>query len=130
MLTLLFPVCLDDLRPRQILIFKGDARRVSFEAEARRGLHLCPVDIHPGNFKILEDKIVALDFHATCFLPESFIAYAMRVPLHRQYNFTLNVAKNVDYPQSSNINAMVAASWYLVVHGGNKIGQPNSFRFT
>jgi hypothetical protein len=59
---------------------------------------------------MLKDKIVVLDFRATCFLPATFIAYAMRKPAH---NFTRKVAKYVGYPQSSNFEAMAAASYYL-----------------
>ena len=41
-------------------------------------------------------------------LPTSFIAYAMRKPAH---NFTRKVAECVDYPQSSNFEAMAAVSY-------------------
>lgn len=80
---------------------------------------------------MLEDKIVVLDFHSTCFLPESFIDYAMRWPGFTKFTeFARKVAKYVNYPQSSNFEAMVTASYYLVCYGRNDIGQPDSFRFT
>jgi hypothetical protein len=75
---------------------------------------------------MLKDTIVVLDFAAICFLPESFIAYALRMPVH---NFTREVAKYVDYPQSTNVNAMVAASGFLTLYGTSKIGQPDGFCF-
>ena len=56
-----------------------DTRRVSFVIEAWDSLFLSPCDIHPGNFKkCVDGKIVALDFRASCFLPPSFFAVAMR----------------------------------------------------
>ncbi|KAF8325328.1 uncharacterized protein EI90DRAFT_2999968 [Cantharellus anzutake] len=105
----------------QILKINKDNKRVSFEAE---GLYLCPVDINPGHFKKLEDgRIVVLDFRATCFLPESFIAYAMQKPVHK---FKQMVAKYVNYPASNNVEAMAVASGYLVYYGRSNIGLPTN----
>ncbi len=101
----------------QILKRNDNPMRVSFAAE---DLYLCPVDIHPGNFKKLDDDtIVALDFRATCFLPESFITYAMEDPVHV---FAAKVVKYVNYPRSSNMDAMSAASYYVAFNSKNSIG--------
>jgi hypothetical protein len=79
---------------------------MNFEGER---LYLCPADIYPRHFKKLKDEIVVLDLRATCFLPESFIAYTMRRPA---YQFTRKVAKYVYYPESStsNLEAVSATS--------------------
>jgi hypothetical protein len=56
--------------------------------DAIDGLCLCPCDINTGNFKKHTDgKVVALNFRATCFLPASFFAVAMKI----------KVAQRVDY---------------------------------
>ena len=89
-------------------------------ADASDGLYLCPCDIHFGNFKKLPDgKMVALDFHATCFFPPSFFAVAIAKAGHY---FTEKVAKHVKYPKSGDVEAMLAASYYLVPYGRNDIG--------
>jgi hypothetical protein len=49
------------------------ATPVDLASDAQNGLYLCPCDITPRNFKKFEDgTVVALDFHATCFLPPEF----------------------------------------------------------
>lgn len=99
-----------------------DTRRVNLLAYAHGGLRLCPCDITPGNFKKCRDGTVAvLDFDATCFLPPSFFAVAMA---RAEHLFTWKVARLVNYPQSSDVDAMVAASCFLVPFGKNEIGQP------
>ena len=99
----------------------GVSQRVSFHDEALNGLRLCPSDINRTNFKKgLQGKIVALDFDATCFLPPSFFAFAMAAAEDR---FTRLVAKYVKYPASSNLEAMLRASYYLVPFGTNNIGE-------
>jgi hypothetical protein len=104
-----------------------DPRRISFLIEAWDGLFLSPCDIHPGNFKkCADDKIVALDFRASCFLPPSFFAVAMR---KADDLFTWKVALHVEYPKSDNVAAMVAASYFLVPFGRNDIGQLDTFLF-
>jgi hypothetical protein len=105
----------------------GDTRRVDLVADARAGLRLCPCDINPGNFKKCPDgTVVALDFRATCFLPPSFFAVAMEKATCR---FAWKVAKLINDPQSSDFEAMAAASYHLVPYGRNDIGQPDSFSF-
>jgi hypothetical protein len=112
---------LADSRARQILANMGHSNRVSFEEEVRDGLRLCPCDIHCTNFmKDLQGKIVALDFGATCFLPPSFFAFAMAARLDR---FTWLVAQHIKYPASTNLDSMLAASYYLVPFGTNNIGE-------
>ena len=89
-------------------------------ADAIDGLCLCPCDINPGNFKKRPDgKVVALDFRATCFLPPSFFAVAMK---KAEDIFTQKVAQRVDYPKSDDVAALVSASYYLVPYGRNDIG--------
>jgi hypothetical protein len=95
-------------------------------ADASNGLFLCPWDIHPGNFKKVDDKVVALDFGGTCFLPPSFFGVAMMLA---DDEFTQRVARRVGYPKSSDVAAMVTAHYYLVPFGRNDIGQPDSFSF-
>jgi hypothetical protein len=90
----------------------GDTKRVNLVFDARDSLRLCPCDITPGNFKKHRDgTVVALDFHATCFLPPSFFAVAMGKAMG---NFAWKVSKLVNYPKSSDVKAMVAASYFLV----------------
>jgi hypothetical protein len=97
-----------------------DTRQVNLVADAHAGLQLCPCDITPGNFKKCQDgTVVVLDFRATCFLPPSFFAVAMGKPAG---NFAWKVSKLVSYPQSSDVDAMLAASYYLVPYGRNDIG--------
>lgn len=119
-----FRARLEDTRSWNILVCGGDVKRVSFENEK---LYLCPVNINAGNFKLLEDRIVALDFRATCFLPASFITYALR---NWTCEFTWKVASHVKYLQSTNLKAMAVASYYPTVYERNDIGQLASFRFT
>jgi len=104
-----------------------DTRRVNLVDDARAGLYLCPSDLHPANFKKCPDgTVVALDFGATCFLPPSFFAVAIE---KADSCFAREVAKLVSYPKSSDVEAMVDASYYLVPYGNNNIGQPDSFSF-
>ncbi|KDQ11103.1 hypothetical protein BOTBODRAFT_114818 [Botryobasidium botryosum FD-172 SS1] len=110
-----------------ILRSMPDTRRVNLVADASDGLFLCPCDIHPGNFKkLLDGTIVAIDFHMTCFLPPSFFAVAMR---KEDDLFAQMVAKCVKYPRSSDVGAILSASYYLVSFQRNDIGEPDSFSF-
>ena len=70
---------------------------------------------------------MVLDFRATCYLLESFIAYRMQIPAH---DFTREVSKYVNYPQSNKVDVMAVASSYLVYCGRNDIGQRDSCHFT
>jgi hypothetical protein len=96
-------------------------------ADARNGLYLSPCDIYPGNFKKGQDgQVVALEFHATCFLPPSFFAVAMAM---EHDDFTWKVAHRVNYTKSDDVEPMISASYYLVPFGRNDIGQPDSLSF-
>ncbi|KAK0460847.1 hypothetical protein IW261DRAFT_1349286, partial [Armillaria novae-zelandiae] len=91
-------------------------------------LYLCPVDINPRNFKIFEDKIVALDFRAAYFLPESFIAYAM---LNPPRNLAQKVTKHVNYrSRASSTQWQLPLITLICYRLRNDIGQPDDFRFT
>jgi hypothetical protein len=104
----------------------GENRRVNLVDDARAGLRLCPCDINPGNFKKCPDgTVVALDFCATCFLPPSFFAVAIRKARSTWGDFAEKLAELVNYPQSNDVEAMVAASYHLVPYGTNRIGQPD-----
>jgi hypothetical protein len=102
--------------------------------DARAGLRLCPSDINPGNFKKCPDgTVVALDFCATCFLPPSFFAVAIQNSIgsfSTWADFAEKVAKLVNYPQSSDVWAMVTASHRLIPYGRDDIGQPDIFSLT
>ena len=83
-------------------------------------------DITSGNFKKCKDGTVALDFHATCFLPPVFFAVAVK---KLEGNFGRKVAQHVRYPLSSDVKAIVAASYFLVPYGRNDIGKSDRFSF-
>ncbi|KAK0220029.1 hypothetical protein IW262DRAFT_1482630 [Armillaria fumosa] len=119
----------DDLQEHVngVLKYKGDTRRVDLVADACAGLRLCPCDITPANFKKCEDgTVVALDFRATCFLPPCFFAVAVRMLVD---NFSQKVVRRVrGYPQSSDVNAILSASYFMVPFGNNNIGIPKRLR--
>jgi hypothetical protein len=71
-----------------------------------------------------QGKIVALDFGDACFLPHSFFAFTMATTTN---TFGLRVAKHFDYAKSTNVNAMMLASYFLVVMQNNKFGELLSF---
>jgi hypothetical protein len=89
--------------------------------ETADGLVLCPSDPHESNFMIGdEEKLWAIDFGGTCFLPPSFVSYS----LTRSSNvFVKSVAHRVDYPLSANLRAMSAASGRMVVFNDNALGE-------
>lgn len=62
-----------------------------------------------------------LDLRATFFLPEFFIAYTTRRIAH---DFTRKVAQHVNYLESNNLEAISAASGYLVLYGRTNIAEP------
>ncbi|KAK0496106.1 hypothetical protein EDD18DRAFT_1390774 [Armillaria luteobubalina] len=118
----------DDLQEHVngVLKYKGDSRRVDLVADACAGLRLCPCDITPANFKKCEDgTVVALDFRATCFLPPCFFAVAVRMLVN---NFSLKVARRISYTQSSDVDAILSASYFMVPFGNNNIGIPKRLR--
>ncbi|QRW00850.1 hypothetical protein RhiJN_28868 [Ceratobasidium sp. AG-Ba] len=93
-----------------ILKFKGDYRRVDLVADAKDGLQLCPF---------------ALDFGVTCFMPPCFFAVAM---IKSEDMFTRRVAMDLDYPKSSEVSTIVAASYFLVPFGTGHLALPESVR--
>ncbi|TRM64601.1 hypothetical protein BD626DRAFT_492381 [Schizophyllum amplum] len=106
-----------------ILKHKGDSRRVDIVSEAENGLFLCPCDIDPGNFRrrSIDGQLFALDFGATCLLPSSFFAVAMRLSENR---FCRKVAQRVTYNEPEDVSAIVAASYYLVQFGAQPVALP------
>ena len=70
--------------------------------------------------KDAEDKIVVLDFGATCFLPPTFFCFAMAMV---DRLFPEQVADRVSCPVSSNMPGMHRAYYFLVMCGTNKIGE-------
>ena len=90
-------------------------------------LYLCPCNITSRNFKKFEDgTVVALDFGATCFLIPVFFAVAVNKSVS---NFAWKVAQRVRYPKSSDVNAILRASYFLVPFGRDDIGQSGPFSF-
>ena len=73
------------------------------------------------------DRVIALDFGATCFLPPTFFAFVLQkgdtIP-------TQLIAKKVKYPESTEVDAMFTASFALVPFGTNKIGERISSSFS
>ena len=98
-----------------------DSRRVNIVADAGSGLRLCPCDIQPRNFKKRQDgQLFALDFRATCFVPPSFVAVAMK---KCQDTFGRMVATKVTYRMSDDVLALLSVSNYLVPFGRNALGK-------
>ncbi|KAI6110908.1 hypothetical protein EDD16DRAFT_1486006, partial [Pisolithus croceorrhizus] len=63
---------------KKILRRSESRLRVNFEIETADGLVLCPSDPHDSNFMIdNEEKLGAIDFGSTCFLPSSFMPYSL-----------------------------------------------------
>lgn len=105
-----------------ILAATGRQERVSFKDEINEhGLPLCPCDMDKTNFmRDINGDIVALDFGASCFLPPSFFAYAVRQGDH----FAQRLGRRVQYPKSTQLNGMLAASCALVPFGSNDVAVP------
>lgn len=73
---------------------------------------------HSNFMKDSGSRIVALDFGASCFLPLSFFAFALR----EGNDFTQLIARQLQYPKSTQLNALLTASYALVPYGTDKIG--------
>lgn len=68
-----------------------------------------------------ENRIVALDFAGYNFLPPSFFAFALN---RGDYSgFTHRIAHRVVYPRSTELEAMMHASFALVPFSSNNIGE-------
>ncbi|KDQ57418.1 hypothetical protein JAAARDRAFT_78615 [Jaapia argillacea MUCL 33604] len=102
-----------------ILKHEGRPHRVSLGPEVEEyGLRLCLSDMNRDNFiKDRKNKIVALDFGASCFLPVSFFDFALR---HFDY-FTQLLRMRIPRPKSKQLEALLVASFSLVPYGTNKI---------
>lgn len=68
-----------------------------------------------------DNRIVAIDFGGYSFLPPSFFAFALRPGAHS--SFAPHIAKILNYPQSTEVVALVVASGAMVPFGTNNIGQ-------
>ncbi|KAJ7716386.1 hypothetical protein DFH07DRAFT_354803 [Mycena maculata] len=109
-----------------ILKYMKDPRRVDLVADAKSGLCLCPCDIQPRNFKKRQDgQLFALDFRATCFMPRSFVGVAMK---KSQDTFGRRVAKQISYPLSDDVSAMLSVFNFLVPFGQNEVAFPQGLQ--
>ncbi|KAI5992973.1 hypothetical protein EDD15DRAFT_2367773 [Pisolithus albus] len=104
----------------EVLRIQGQGFRVDFQTETANGLVLCPSDLRPSNFIIDdEERVWAIDFDSTCFLPPSFMSFSLT---KSPDVFTQCVARRLQYPLSANLVAMYAASGLMVVCGNNALG--------
>ena len=68
-----------------------------------------------------ENKIVAVDFGGYSFLPPSFFAFALK---HGgRSGFADRIATMLSYPASTQVGAMVSASYALVPYSSNAVGE-------
>ena len=92
------------------------------------GLRLCQSDLNRNNFmKDSSGRIVALDFGDCCFLPLSFMEFALR---RGGDSFTHLIAPLVQLPELTQFNALLTASLALVPFGTNNIGEDISLLFS
>ncbi|KAG8911124.1 hypothetical protein FRC01_005913, partial [Tulasnella sp. 417] len=104
-----------------ILKHENRTERVDFGPEvSRTGLRLCLSDLTSGNFMRDDNKIVAIDFEASCFLPISFFEMA----LGHHDSFTRFIRPFVKRPESTQGGTLDVASSLLVKYQDNKIGLP------
>src|SRR5258706_5703824 len=99
----------------------GRNERVNFRPEVEAyGLRLCLCDMNRNNFmKDRWGRIVALDFGDSCLLPISFFNFALR----EGDEFTQLIARLVKHTETTQLNAMLTASYSLVSYGRNDIGE-------
>lgn len=104
----------------EVLRIQGQGLRVDFQTETANGLILCPSDLHASNFIIDdEEKLWAIDFGRTCFLPPSFMSFSLK----RSWDvFVHCVAQRLQYPRSANLYAVSLASGLMLVCGNNALG--------
>ena len=87
--------------------------RVDFSTELQDGLHLCLGDMNAKNWIIDEGgRVVSVDHANTCYLPSSFVTYAMKNELGDA--FTREVSPYVTYPKSDHYHQMQLVSWKFV----------------
>ncbi|CAA7265745.1 unnamed protein product [Cyclocybe aegerita] len=76
------------------------------------GLRLCPADLNRDNFKKdRTNRIVALDFGATCFLPVSFFKHVLNDTTD---HLTILLRSRIELPESPHFNMLSKASFALV----------------
>ncbi|KAI5997519.1 hypothetical protein EDD15DRAFT_2364241 [Pisolithus albus] len=120
MLSTHYPYHALTLLANKVLRIQGQGFRVDFQTETANGLVLCPSDLRPSNFIIDdEERVWAIDFDSTCFLPPSFMSFSLTMSSDV---FTQCVARRLQYPLSANLVAMYAASGLMVVCGNNALG--------
>ena len=104
----------------------GSNDRVSFELElANHGLRLCPSDLKRANFMKDEgNRIVALDLGGYSFLPPSFVFVLNQGD---RSGFIDRISRKIVYPPSTELVAMMTASYSLVPFSTNDIGEKISF---
>ncbi|EIW83432.1 hypothetical protein CONPUDRAFT_102206 [Coniophora puteana RWD-64-598 SS2] len=105
-----------------ILVQEGSNMRANFGPEvAAYGLRFCPSDLNRGNFmKDGQGRIVVLDFGASSFLPVSFFDFAL---CQSHDDFTWRIAQLIEYPPSTQLDALLMAHYALVMYGTNNIGE-------
>lgn len=95
--------------------------RVDFQPDAVDGLVLCLSDPNDSNFIMdRKNRLWAIDFGRTCFLPSSFVSYSLKMSSDV---FVKSVARRLKHPPSANFRAMSAASGQLVVYNDNALGK-------
>ena len=70
--------------------------------------------------KDAQDKIVVLDFGATCFMPPSFFSLAMAFS---DMGFPRLVADQVAWTESPNMHGISRAHYFLVMCQRNNVGK-------
>ena len=102
----------------QILTYICSDHRVNFGPEVDdHGLRLCPN--RPNFMRDSWGRILALNFGEICILPVSFFNFA----LYEGDNFTQLIARRLKYPASTQLNAMLTASYAMVPYGTDKVGE-------
>ena len=105
----------------KVLRRSGTGLRVDFQTETADGLVLCLSDPNDSNFMIDDEgKLWAIDFGRTCFLPPSFMSYSLR---WSSDVFVRHVARHVNFPRSTNLEAMTEAAGRLVIFNDNALGK-------
>lgn len=120
----------DDLQAHINGILRATERtgRVDFRAEVDSlGLTLCVSDLKFVNFiKDLDNRIVAVDFGGYSFLPPSFFDFVLK---HGDpSSFAYRISKTLQHPQSTQVEAMMDASFALVPFSSNNVGLPRRLR--
>ncbi|KAJ7260941.1 hypothetical protein B0H12DRAFT_364775 [Mycena haematopus] len=113
-----FSPCIDPIALATTKLVRSQGLRVDYSEEIAQGLVLCPSDIDPTNFIIVEDKVFVIDFGRTGYMPPSFVSYSLEHWTH----FTGMVARLVGYPETPHLRTMQIAAGLLVISGNNSWG--------